>query len=90
MTATTHTGRLVPASKWINETFEAGVSTKTVYNWVANRVIPGVILDGKPFVDADKAAVLLDTHTIITAPSVTPVDGGNATVAQLVQGGLTQ
>lgn len=81
---------LTPAHKWIKETFEAGVTTDTVYKWVANNVIPGVILDGKPFVDADKAAVLLDTHTIITRQHPPTSAHGNATVAELVQAGMTR
>lgn len=83
--------KLTPATRWIKETFEAGVSTSTVRAWVENKIIPGVIIDEKIFVDADRAAVLLDTCTRIQRPNEpqhTPT--GNSKIASIMQGAMTR
>ena len=82
--------KLTPAKRWINETFEAGVSVATVSAWVEKQIIPGVIIDGKAFVDADRAAVLLDTCTRIQAQTPQPTSTGNSTVASIMQGAMTR
>tara|TARA_R110002050_G_scaffold170024_1_gene301870 strand:+ start:508 stop:759 length:252 start_codon:yes stop_codon:yes gene_type:complete len=82
--------KLKPASAWIKETFECGVSTERVRAWVENKIIPGVIIDDKTFVDADKAAVLLDTCTHIQRPAEQYHSTGNSTVANIMQGAMTR
>jgi hypothetical protein len=82
--------KLTPASRWIKEQFEGGVSTETVRRWVENQLIPGNIIDGKTFVDADRAAVLLDTCTIIRPQQPEQKPTGSAVVAEIMQGAMTQ
>lgn len=81
--------KLTPASAWIKDTFERGVSTETVTRWIETRVIPGVIIDGKAFVDADKAEVLLDTCPVIK-PAAQQAPQGNSNVASIMQGAMTR
>lgn len=81
--------KLTPARTWIHDTFERGVSVDTVRAWIEKQLIPGVIIDGKPFVDADRAAVLLDTCTQIT-PSAPPAPRGNNNVASIIQAAMTR
>lgn len=82
--------KLTPARRWIKETFEAGVTVDTVCAWVEKQLIPGVIIDGKAFVDADRAAVLLDTCTRIQPPAQQQTSTGNSTVANIMQGAMTR
>lgn len=79
-----------PASKWIRETFEGGVTPQRVRTWVEKGIIPGTIIDGAPFVDADRAAILMDTHTVLSAKSEEKPRPGNNKIAQIVQAGLTR
>ncbi len=53
---------------------------------MSKEIIPGNIIDGKVFVDADKTALLLEAHTVLETPqndidTTTPT---NATVAKIV------
>jgi hypothetical protein len=83
--------KLVPARTWIKETFECGVSPEKVRAWVENKIIPGVIIDDKTFVDADKAAILLDTCTHLKRPAGQQATSkGNSTVASIMQGAITR
>ncbi len=81
---------LVPAKKWIRETFEGGVSTKRVRSWVEKKLIPGIVIDGAVFIDADQAAILIDTHTILEPSDDHEPESGNAEIASIVQAALTQ
>jgi len=82
--------KLVPARTWIKETFECGVSTDKVRAWVESEIIPGVIIDEKTFVDADRAAILLDTCVHLKPPEKQHHTNGNSTVASIMQGAMTR
>ncbi len=81
---------LIPARKWIRETFESGVSTKRVRKWVEKGLIPGIVIDDLVFVYADRAAILLDTHTVLDTTQTEPPESGTAKIASIVQAGLTR
>lgn len=85
--------RLIRASKWMKEVFpEGGVGIVTVEGWVRNQIIPGAIIDGTIFVDADRAALLLENNVVlqpaITLEQVDMQSSGNANIARIVQAGL--
>ncbi|PCJ46738.1 MAG: hypothetical protein COA99_02055 [Moraxellaceae bacterium] len=50
---------LVKARKWIKETFEEGSrpALKEVEGWVSNEDVPGRIITGIVYVDADRFAL---------------------------------
>ena len=50
---------LVKAENWIRETFEEGSRPRlsTVRRWVIEKQIPGTVIDGRPYVDADRFAL---------------------------------
>ena len=52
-------GALVKARRWIREAFEEGSRPplREVFRWIENEAIPGKIIDGEAFVDADRFAV---------------------------------
>ncbi len=81
--------RLIPAHRWIREVFpEGGVTTTRVRGWIVDGVIPGVVIDSCPFVDADQAALLLDTNRIITRETGRKPPTGNSRVAGIVQAAM--
>lgn len=80
--------KLLPARKWIRETFEGGVGVATVKKWVEKELIPGVVIDGAVFVDADKAALLLETSTTLKPENPRKTASGNSKVAQIIQDAL--
>lgn len=82
--------KLVPARTWIKETFECGVSPEKVRAWVESEIIPGIIIDDKTFVDADRAAILLDTCTHLKRPEKQHHTNGNSSVASIMQGAMTR
>lgn len=50
---------LIKATKWIKETFEDGSRPRksTVIRWIEQEQVPGRIIDGEPYVDADRFAL---------------------------------
>lgn len=52
-------GQLVKATRWIRETFELGSrpSLATVKQWIEADEVPGRIINGAVYVDADAFAV---------------------------------
>ena len=52
-------GALVTARRWIRETFEPSSRPKLaqVIEWIERDAVPGKIIDGEPYVDADRFAV---------------------------------
>lgn len=49
---------LVKGTKWAKETFELGSrpTKDTILRWLADEEIPGEIIAGEPYVDADRFA----------------------------------
>jgi len=59
--------KLITAQRWLKEVFpEGGVGIKTVEAWVRDGTIFGRIIGKKVFVDADRTALLLDQHTVLS------------------------
>lgn len=52
-------GKLVRATVWAKTEFEKGSipGKEKVERWILDKVIPGKILDGEPYVDADRFAI---------------------------------
>jgi len=52
-------GQLVKATRWIRETFEMGSrpSLETVKEWIEAGEVPGRVINGSAYVDADAFAV---------------------------------
>ena len=52
-------GALVTARRWISETFDrrSRPTLARVIEWIEIEAVPGKIIDGTPYVDADRFAV---------------------------------
>lgn len=52
-------GALVKARRWIRESFEEGSrpALREVRRWVEIEAVPGKVIDGEVYVDADRFAV---------------------------------
>jgi hypothetical protein len=66
--------RLMRATAWIRSTFEEGSrpTTKTVAKWVAGGNVPGTLIDGVAFIDADQFVQDLRAGPDALVPCVAP------------------
>ena len=51
--------RLIPGDQWIRETFESATapSIRDVVSWIERAEIPGKVIAGQPWVDAERFAL---------------------------------
>ena len=65
-------GKLVKGAKWADEQFELGSrpTRETIIRWIEADEVPGKIIDGEPYVDADRFAL----SEPVKKPGITGID----------------